>query len=174
MIAQVENHIKSYENRLLGQKIMLPFNEGGPETVEMDCRRMREREIPEQARVACFMAGDPRANEQTGLTVMHTVFLRAHNRIASELYDLNRSLNGDEIYFTTRKIIGALMQKFTYNEWLPAILGTKSQTIIETHRGPQMNIDITGALFTLCLSILILNSQCNERHCDANIMSVTV
>ena len=102
---------------------MLPFNEGGPETVEMDCRRMRESEIPEQARVACFMAGDPRANEQTGLTVMHTVFLRAHNRIASELYDLNRSLNGNEIYFTTRKIIGALMQKFTYNEWLPIILG---------------------------------------------------
>ena len=109
---------------------MLPFNEGGPETVEMDCRRMREREIPEQARVACFMAGDPRANEQTGLTVMHTVFLRAHNRIASELYDLNRSLNGDEIYFTARKIIGALMQKFTYNEWLPAILGKKSLIMI--------------------------------------------
>ena len=104
---------------------MLPFNEGGPETVEMDCRRMREREIPEQARVACFMAGDPRANEQTGLTVMHTVFLRAHNRIASELYDLNRSLNGNEIYYTTRKIIGALMQKITYTEWLPAILGTE-------------------------------------------------
>ena len=122
---QFENLYSSYENRLLGQKIMLPFNEGGPETVEMDCRRMREREIPEQARVACFMAGDPRANEQTGLTVMHTVFLRAHNRIASELYDLNRSLNGNEIYYTTRKIIGALMQKITYTEWLPAILGTE-------------------------------------------------
>ena len=42
------------------KKIMLSFNEGGPETVKMNCRRMREPEMPEQARVACFMAGDHR------------------------------------------------------------------------------------------------------------------
>ena len=42
------------------RKIMLPFSQGQPDSVEMDCRRMREREIPSAARVACFMAGDAR------------------------------------------------------------------------------------------------------------------
>ena len=64
-----------------------------------------------------------KANEQVGLTTMHTVFLRLHNKMGSELHDLNRSLTGDEIYYTVRKIIGAIMQKITYNEWLPTILG---------------------------------------------------
>ena len=64
-----------------------------------------------------------KANEQVGLTTMHTVFLRLHNNMGGELYDLNRSLTGDEIYYTVRKIIGAIMQKITYNDWLPTILG---------------------------------------------------
>ena len=54
---------------------------------------------------------------------MHTVFLRLHNKMGGELYDLNRRLTGDEIYYTVRKIIGAIMQKITYNDWLPTILG---------------------------------------------------
>ena len=33
-----------------------------------------------------------------------------------------------------------------------------------------MNIDITGALFALSLSMFILNSQCNEDASDANLL----
>ena len=55
---------------------------------------------------------------------MHTVFLRLHNKMGSELYDLNLSQSGDDIYYTVRKIIGAIMQKITYTEWLPTILGS--------------------------------------------------
>ena len=64
------------------------------------------------------------ANEQVGLTTMHTVFLRLHNQMGSDLHDLNRSQSGDDIYYTVRKIIGAIMQKITYTEWLPTILGS--------------------------------------------------
>jgi len=69
-----------------------------------------------------FLAGDVRANEQVGLTAMHTLFVREHNRLAAEIAT-DDTLSGDEIYEEARRIVGALMQVITYNEFLPALLG---------------------------------------------------
>ncbi|CAH1257377.1 PXDN [Branchiostoma lanceolatum] len=71
----------------------------------------------------CSQAGDVRVNEQPGLTSMHTVFLREHNRIARQLSTINRLWNGDRVFLETRKIVGALMQKIVYGEDLPHVLG---------------------------------------------------
>ncbi|XP_078684312.1 uncharacterized protein LOC144917857 [Branchiostoma floridae x Branchiostoma belcheri] len=71
----------------------------------------------------CSQAGDVRVNEQPGLTSMHTVFLREHNRIARRLSQLNPHWDDDRVFFETRKIVGALMQKITYGEDLPHVLG---------------------------------------------------
>ena len=71
-----------------------------------------------------FLAGDVRANEQIGLTAMHTLFVREHNRLARRIARNARGrLSGDEIYERARKIVGAQMQHITYHEFLPAILG---------------------------------------------------
>lgn len=70
-----------------------------------------------------FLAGDVRANEQVGLTAMHTLFVREHNRIASKIAQRNPSLNGDEIYQRARKMVTAEIQVITYKEFIPMLLG---------------------------------------------------
>jgi hypothetical protein len=70
-----------------------------------------------------FLAGDVRANEQSGLTAMHTLFVREHNRLAQEIALAEPGLDGEEIYQRARRIVGALMQVVTYNEFLPLLLG---------------------------------------------------
>jgi len=73
--------------------------------------------------VYCFLAGDSRANEQTILAMMHTLFVREHNRIASELSKINPHWDDETTFQEARHIVAALMQHFTYNEFLPMVLG---------------------------------------------------
>ena len=56
-----------------------------------------------------WVAGDVRAGEQPGLTSLHTLFVREHNRICNQLK--SQGMNNDEqIYQTARKRVGALIR----------------------------------------------------------------
>lgn len=70
-----------------------------------------------------FLAGDVRSNEQVGLTAMHTLFLREHNRLADQIQAAHPSWNDELVYRAARRIVGAEIQVITYNEFLPALLG---------------------------------------------------
>jgi hypothetical protein len=72
---------------------------------------------------AGYLAGDIRANEQTGLTAIHTVFVREHNRLADAISSANPGMSDEDVYQRARRIVGAEVQAITYNEWLPALLG---------------------------------------------------
>lgn len=89
---------------------------------------------------ALFFAGDVRANEQLGLTALHTLFIREHNRLAEEFAASDPSLTGEEIYQTARQIVGAQMQVITYKEYLPALLGRNS---LSRYRAYDDSIDPT-------------------------------
>jgi len=73
-----------------------------------------------------FVSGDIRVNEQVGLTAMHTLFTREHNRLADLIAAQNPSANDEKIYHQARKIVGAQMQIITYKEFLPSLLGTSA------------------------------------------------
>lgn len=70
-----------------------------------------------------FVAGDVRANEQIGLTVMHTLFVREHNFHAERIAENNPGFSGEEIFQRARRMVIAQMQVITYREFLPLILG---------------------------------------------------
>lgn len=70
-----------------------------------------------------FYAGDIRANEQNGLTAMHTLWVREHNRIADEIAARDSSLSDEEIFQEARAIVIGELQAITFNEYLPALLG---------------------------------------------------
>ncbi|XP_013777552.2 uncharacterized protein LOC106462198, partial [Limulus polyphemus] len=111
----------------------------------------------------CFLAGDVRVNENAGLMVMHTIWVREHNRIANSLSALNLHWDDDQVYEEARRIVIAELQHITYNELLPALLG---QELIDKYdlqpqasgyyTGYDININpgISNAVGTAVLSFL--------------------
>ena len=85
-----------------------------------------------------FLAGDVRANEQVGLTAMHTVFVREHNYWATTMREANPRMSGEEIYQSARAMVAAEMQAITYREFLPVLLGERA---LRPYRGYDPTVD---------------------------------
>jgi peroxidase len=73
----------------------------------------------------CFKAGEFRTSENLGLTGIQVLFMREHNRIATELASLNKNWNDDTLYYETKRIVVAIYNHIIYNQWLPTVLGKK-------------------------------------------------
>ena len=103
--------------------------------------------------VPCFLTGDSRANEHLGLTAMHTLWMREHNRIATELFDVNPHWDGNMLYHEARKIVGAMMQHITYTAWLPKILGPEGMKMLGEYSGynPSVDASVTNEFATAAM-----------------------
>jgi hypothetical protein len=85
-----------------------------------------------------FQAGDARANENIGLTAMHTLFMREHNRVADALSSENPSWSDEQVFTEARAQVTALVQSITVNEFLPLLFGGDA---LGAYEGPQAGLD---------------------------------
>ncbi len=132
-----------------GDGEMLPYNTLG--LANANAFRLPESKM--------FAAGDVRANEQVGLIVMHTLWVREHNRVAREIAvqdfsgrNLSDPAVDEAIYQRARAVVVALLQKITYYEWLPALIG---YGVLDDYAGydpsidPQISNEFTTAAFRI-------------------------
>ncbi|GAU93878.1 hypothetical protein RvY_05745 [Ramazzottius varieornatus] len=99
-----------------GMKDLLPQSTNRNDVESSECRSTNPNNL-------CFKSGDARSNEQPGLVIMHTIFAREHNSIADQLRAVNPQWNDQKLFDETRRIVTALLQHITYNEWLPRVVG---------------------------------------------------
>ena len=77
--------------------------------------------------IITLYTGDLRVNENPNLAVIHSLFMKEHNRIANTLAQVNPhwSNNDEKLYQEAKRILNAEWQHIIYNEWLPIILGDR-------------------------------------------------
>ena len=85
-----------------------------------------------------FLAGDVRANENPELLSLQTLFVREHNRIAAETARQHPNWTDEELYQYARRMVIAELQKITYEEFLPALLGNNA---ISGYRGYRADVN---------------------------------
>lgn len=100
-----------------------------------------------RSRSGLYFSGDIRANEQVGLTALHTLFVREHNRLAGRTAEAHPDLSGNEIFELARKIVGAQMQVITYHEFLPLLIGPDALTGYEGYN-PEIDPSIANEFST--------------------------
>ncbi|XP_026029758.1 eosinophil peroxidase [Astatotilapia calliptera] len=102
---------------------LLPFHSL---QVQMCATRKRVTNDTNAREIPCFIAGDARVDENIGLTSLHTLFLREHNRLARALKRINPHWDSETLYQEARKIMGAYTQLFVFRDYLPHIVGTNA------------------------------------------------
>ena len=168
---------------------MLPFNTTG----------LANDNGPGLVASEAFVAGDVRANEQIGLTSTHALFVREHNRLATDLaarLDANDASlvakrdaaidavdNGidneaDFLYQSARKVVGAQIQKITYEEFLPVLLGASAPSASSASYDVSINAGISNefstAAFRVGHTLLSTDLQLVDPASGANIGSVSL
>ena len=132
-----------------------------------------------QEPTSLFVAGDIRANENSVLVSMHTLFVREHNRIATELETAHPEWIDEQIYQRAREINIAQYQSIVYNEYLPSLLGLDAlpeYSGYDSTINPNISRSFSSAGFRVGhtqLSSEILRLDANGNEIDAGNLTLS-
>jgi len=117
------NYLRSFSNgRLRTSSGDLPiFNTLNGEyaaPVDTTAPAMAGQRSPQQRLLVC---GDVRANENSLLASLHTVWMREHNRLADSLALDHQDWTDEQLFEAARRLIRAQLQHVVYEEWLPVL-----------------------------------------------------
>ena len=93
---------------------LLPCNTAGLAN-DNEAHRVADKDL--------FPAVDVRANENPELLALQTLFVREHNRLASVAAKAHPEWSDEQIYQYARRVVISEIQKISYDEFLPALLG---------------------------------------------------
>ncbi|MCV7254672.1 hypothetical protein H7J86_21155 [Mycobacterium hackensackense] len=107
-----------------------PRDPGGPLTFKAEFRGLHEEEffietilgdVPDVRKDSVFAVGLEHGNSTIGHTVLDTVFLREHNRIARLLHHQHPDWDDDRLFETARNVMIVLLLKLVVEEYIKHI-----------------------------------------------------
>ncbi|XP_047486110.1 peroxidase-like isoform X2 [Penaeus chinensis] len=115
--------LREFKDGLLKFQVTKEGEELVPANTDMTnaCNKQEKADIGQ----FCFRAGDRRINEQPLLVLLHVVWSRYHNYLAKGLKGLNPHWDDEKLFQEARRILSALLQHVTYNEYVSVIFGKK-------------------------------------------------
>lgn len=75
----------------------------------------------------CYDSGDTRVNVNPYITLLHTLFLRSHNRLAKNLAQLQPTWSDERLFTVARTVNTKIYQKIV-REWLTVVTGTRPES----------------------------------------------
>ena len=115
-----------------------------------------------------FLCGDffPRCNETPGLAVIHTLFVREHNRKVAEYQAADRRLSDEDLFQLGRRWVISLMQSITVNEFIPTLTGRNVRRYAghDPTVDGRMSTEFAGAAFRLGHTMLPRQMEQGDRR----------
>ncbi|KAG8230290.1 hypothetical protein J437_LFUL010193 [Ladona fulva] len=180
--AETQRYLRSFTDGKLKsaeQKVETEIGERGVEFFPRDDTPFDFCQLKSTDGHECYYGGDSRANEHPHLTVLHTLWLREHNRIADKLAELNPHWDDERLFQEARRIVIAQLQHITYNEWLPKIIGNEYYnklfpesdsigSIFDKDLDPSTSNEFASAAIRFAHSMMESNIRLYEEGRDIN------
>ena len=95
---------------------------------------------------------------------MHTLLMREHNRMVDYLKRINPHWNDEQLFQNGRRILSAVNQHITYNEFLPRVLGWNAINLYG------LNLDSEGYYDGEDLGSPVCSGQPTTRRCSSAVV----
>lgn len=92
----------------------------------------------------CYASGDSRVNINPFITLLHTLFLRSHNRIAKHLAVINADWD-DERLFQVARMVNIRIYRKIVHEWTLTVLGSPVEPKQSGNKEPRVSNEFATA-----------------------------